>query len=148
MVVGCPFITCAVKRKGIEFCWECIENKQCQKWKNHREAGKHYDSFKCYQKLEDDISFIGQHGIEEFEEQQVAREALLKEMLSDFDDGRSKSLYCVAATVLDLKDLSSIIKEAKEHSEGKQPKEKSILMHSLLQHMSKEKGYLLKLRKK
>jgi len=22
MAVGCPFITCAVKKKGVEFCWQ------------------------------------------------------------------------------------------------------------------------------
>lgn len=27
MAVGCPFITCAVKKKGIEFCWDCEENE-------------------------------------------------------------------------------------------------------------------------
>jgi hypothetical protein len=58
MVVGCPFITCAVKKKEIEFCWDCEENKTCEKWKKHREAGKKSDSFKCYQKLEEDIQFI------------------------------------------------------------------------------------------
>jgi len=34
MAAGCPFITCAVKKKGIEFCWDCEENKTCEKWKN------------------------------------------------------------------------------------------------------------------
>jgi hypothetical protein len=63
IAVGCPFITCAVKKKGIEFCWDCEENKICEKWKKHREAGKKSDSFKCYQKLEEDIRFIQKNGI-------------------------------------------------------------------------------------
>ncbi len=24
MIIGCPFITCAIKKRGIEFCWECM----------------------------------------------------------------------------------------------------------------------------
>lgn len=38
--LGCPFITCAIKKKEIEFCWECKENKDCEKWGKHRETGK------------------------------------------------------------------------------------------------------------
>lgn len=90
MAVGCPFITCAIKKKGIEFCWDCEENKTCQKWRKHREAGKKVDSFKCYQKLEDDIDFIQKRGVIEFEKLQKIREQLLKEMLQEFNEGRSK----------------------------------------------------------
>ena len=44
MGAGCPFITCAVKRNGIEFCWDCKESAACEKWKKHRESGKRHDS--------------------------------------------------------------------------------------------------------
>ncbi|HRU39968.1 MAG TPA: DUF3795 domain-containing protein [Candidatus Goldiibacteriota bacterium] len=27
MAAGCLFITCAIKHKGIEFCWDCDDNK-------------------------------------------------------------------------------------------------------------------------
>jgi hypothetical protein len=89
--VGCPFITCAIKRKGIEFYWDCTEHETCEKWKNHRNAGKKVDSFKSYQKLEDDIAFINSKGIGEFEKVQKTREQLLRDMLSEFNEGRSKS---------------------------------------------------------
>jgi len=76
--VGCPFITCAVKKKGIEFCWDCEENETCGKWKRHREFGKQRDTFKCYQRLEDDISFIQKNGVDEFNKLQKVKEKLLK----------------------------------------------------------------------
>ena|SRR3972149_7796139 len=147
MAVGCPFITCAVKKKGVEFCWECTENGTCERWKKHREAGKQHDSFKCYQKLEDDISFILEHGVMEFEKQQKIREHFLKEMLREFNDGRSKSYYCIAATVLKNEELQEILTKAKQQSKGMQPKEKAKVMHSVLERISNDKGYLLKLRK-
>lgn len=78
MAVGCPFITCAVKKTGVEFCWDCLQNAFCQKWRDHREAGKAHDSFKSYQKLGDDINFIQAKGIKAFDEQQRNRETLLK----------------------------------------------------------------------
>jgi hypothetical protein len=147
MAVGCPFITCAIKKKGVEFCWECPENNTCDRWKKHRKAGKKYDSFKCYQKLEDDISFVLKHGINKFEEQQRVKAQILREMLSQFNDGRSKSIYCIAATVMKIEELQDILIKARQQSKEMTLKEKAKIMHSLLELASKDKAYLLKLRK-
>ena len=100
LAVGCPFITCAVKRKGIEFCWECDDNETCERWRTHREFSCQYDTFVCYQKLEDNIAFILQNGIKAFEKTQRAREQLLREMLDGFNEGHSKTYYSIAATVM------------------------------------------------
>jgi hypothetical protein len=147
MAVGCPFITCAIKGKGVEFCWECNESKTCKKWKNHRAAGKKADSFKCYQMLEHDISFILKNGVADFEKSQKAREVLLREMLDGFSDGRSKSYYCIASTVLEIGELNRVLFQAKKDSKGMEIKERSKLMHSLLDEVAALKGYNLKLRK-
>jgi hypothetical protein len=145
--VGCGFITCAVKKKGVEFCWECSESSACERWRKHREAGKEHDSFKCYQKLEGDLGFIRAHGVVEFEKEQKVRERLLKEMLQEFNDGRSKSYFCIAATVLEVDELKVALFKAESQSRNLQPKERARVMRSILDLVSKEKGYLLKLRK-
>ena len=147
MAVGCPFINCAVKKKGIEFCGLCQDNKICEKWKKHREMGEQRDSIVSYQKLEANISFIQKSGIEDFEEQQKIRERLLREMLREFNEGRSKSFYCIAATVLGIRELEKIIEEAKKRSVGLDLKKKSEVMHSVLDEIARKKNYLLKLRK-
>lgn len=147
MAVGCPFITCAVKKKGIEFCWECTENKTCKKWKKHRETGKKYDSFKCYQRLEEDILFIQNKGVNEFEEIQKKREHVLKEMLKEFNEGRSKSYYCIAVTVLEIEELKKALAQAKKDSYGLEMRGKSKVLHSILDDIAEKKGYCLKLRK-
>jgi hypothetical protein len=147
IAMGCPFITCAVKRKGIEFCWECAENATCKKWREHREAGKRYASFKCYQTIEDDITFVQNRSVAEFEKEQKAGECLLKEMLQHFDDGRSKSYYCIASTLLEIEDLKITLAKTDAKSANLMPKEKASVMHALLDSVSKEKGYSLKLRK-
>jgi len=46
------------------------------------------------------LDFIGTHGLDRFLEQQTKRIGLLQTMLEDFDDGKSKSFYCVAAALL------------------------------------------------
>jgi len=147
MAVGCPFITCAVKKKGIEFCWDCKESKTCEKWKKHRDAGKNRDSFKCYQKLEDDITFIQKEGVDKFEKSQKSREELLKVMLQEFNNGRSKSYFCIAATVLEQEELEEALDKAKKRSQGLDLKARSKLLHSILDEIATQKNYHLKLRK-
>lgn len=147
MKVGCPFITCAIKKKGIEFCWDCDELVTCEKWLCHREAGKRADSFKCYQTLESDISFILTNGVAKFNGIQIQRSELLKEMLQEFNEGRSKSYYCIACTVLAIEELNEALKEARKMSEGSGIKEKSGILHTILDHIAHKKGYTLKLRK-
>ncbi len=147
MSVGCPFITCAVKKRGVEFCWECSESETCEKWGKHREASRNHDSFKCYQRLEDDIALIRQEGAIEFERQQKARELLLKEMLVNFNDGRSKSYYSIAATVFPIETLQENLTSARVQSEGFPLRNKARVLHSILDSTAKEKGYFLKLRK-
>lgn len=143
----CSILHCAVK-KNIEFCGKCKESKVCEKWKRHREMGKKYDSFKCYQKLEDDISFIQKRGLAEFRKSQKVREKLLWQMLKDFNEGRSKSYYCLVATVLEVPEIEKSLTEAKSKSKGLDIKEKAKLLHSIFDKIAKKKKHNLKLRKK
>ena len=147
MNAGCPFITCAVKKKGIEFCWQCGENETCEKWRKHREFSKQHDTFTCYQKLEDNISFVRNCGVDEFDKLQRTREELLKEMLQDFNEGRSKNYYCIASTVLKVEELIKVLSEAKEKSKELEIREKSKVLHSLIDQLAERKNYCLKLRK-
>jgi len=119
----------------------------CEKWNKHREASKVGDSFVCYQKLEDNIRFVQENGVEEFEKEQRIRERLLKEMLQKFNEGRSKTFYCIASTVLEIEELNSALHEAKEHVEGLNIKEKAKVLHHILDNIAKRKNYYLKLRK-
>jgi hypothetical protein len=147
MAAGCPFITCAVKRKGLEFCWDCTENESCEKWKKHRDAGREHDSFTCYQKLEDNIVFIQKKGVDEFERLQKRREELLKAMLKEFNEGRSKTYYCITVTVMEIEELEAALKQARATAENLGLKGKSKLLHGILDGFAEKKHYLLKLRK-
>ncbi len=146
MGAGCPFITCAQK-KGIEFCWDCEEKKTCEKWAKHRKAAKKADSFKCYQKLDEDIAVIQKNGAGEFEETQIKREYLLKEMLREFNEGRSKSYYCIAVTIMETGELEEALTQAHKKSDGLEIKEKSKVLHSILDEIAEQRNYFLKLRK-
>ncbi|GAG29779.1 unnamed protein product, partial [marine sediment metagenome] len=121
--------------------------ESCKKWRKHREFSKRVDSFKCYQKLENNIAFIQKNGVNEFEKEQKTRENLLKEMLQEFNEGRSKSYYCIAATVLEIEELGEALNKAKKNSFGLEIKGKSKILHSILDELAERKNYYLKLRK-
>ena len=147
MSAGCPFITCAIKKKGVKFCWDCDENEACEKWRKHRDFSEHHDTFICYQKLEDNINFIQKNGVNEFERVQKIREQLLREMLCDFNEGRSKNYYCIAATVMGIDELKDALKRAIKVSNDRDMKYKSKLLHSILDEIAEKENYYLKLRK-
>src|SRR3989337_1009523 len=84
MAAACPFINCAVKRKGVEFCWLCSEAENCARLKKNREFAKLHDTATCYQRIADNARFIQKNGAAEFEKQQKVREQLLREMLAEF----------------------------------------------------------------
>ena len=121
--------------------------KQNLKNGENLELGKLHDSFVCYQKLEDNISFIQENGIAEFEKQQKNRERLLGEMLKEFNEGRSKSYYCTAATVLEIGDLEKSLVEARIQARELDIKEKARILHAILDRVADRKKCYLKLRK-
>jgi len=147
MGAACPFHNCAIKKKNIDFCGFCDENNTCARWKKFRESGKQHDSILSYQRLEDNISFIQKNGMEQFEKQQKTKENLLRAILAEFNEGRSKTFYCTAATVLEIDELESVLENARAKSKGLDIREKSEVMHSLLNEIANNKDYSLKLRK-
>ena len=147
MGAACPFHNCAVKKKRIDFCGVCDENNTCARWRKFREAGKQRDSILSYQRLEDNIAFIQKNGVEEFEKLQKAREKSLRAILTEFNEGRSKTFYCIAATLLEIGELECVLENARAKSKGLDIKSKSEVMHSLLKEIAENKNYLLKLRK-
>ena len=58
------------------------------------------------------LNFIREYGIEQFIEQQNKRIKFLETMIDNYNDGRSRSFYCRAAALLDLKDLKGSLEKA------------------------------------
>jgi len=72
---------------------------------------------------------------------------MLETMLKDFDDGKSKSYYCVAAAILEIEELEKALGRAKKDSIGLDKKGKSLSLHLILDEIAKRKKYRLKLNK-
>jgi hypothetical protein len=147
MAVGCPFITCAVKHRGIEFCWECEESDSCERWAGHREHGRRRDTFVCYASLEDNIAAIARDGLAAFIEDQRERERLLVEMLAEFNEGRSKTYYSIAATILDPAELRTALESARASASGMDARGRSKVLHASLDAIANARSLRLALRK-
>jgi hypothetical protein len=110
---SCSFITCCVKKKNLEVCAECSEFP-CSKFKSDEEYQQLQESssYPSCKKVISNLNFIKKHGIEKFIKQQRNRIKLLETMIENFDDGRSRSFFCKAATLLDLTSLTSSLDKA------------------------------------
>ncbi|MCK4581479.1 MAG: DUF3795 domain-containing protein, partial [Dehalococcoidia bacterium] len=150
---SCPFITCCVKKKQLEVCAQC-DDFPCSRFDPlMADSQDVYDSFVTYGKAVPNLHFIRTHGIEKFMEQQRKRIGLLEEMLKDFDDGRSRSFYCIATTLLPINDLeASLIETERRIKAGNvgldDTRTRSSLLREFLDDCAAREGIALRLRKK
>ena len=145
--VGCKIFRCCVKEKKFETCAEC-NDFLCSKF----EGADDYDSFITHRKMVSNLKFIKKHGIKEFLNEQKKRQKLLEQMLEQFNEGRSRTLYCVAATLLPIKDLKKSLDFAKKKVKEKGVKDsdlrsKAKILKEILNELALKERIDLKLRK-
>jgi hypothetical protein len=109
----CSFITCCVKKKGLEVCAECSEFP-CAKFKTDAEYQQLEGSasYPPYKTVMRNLRSIKEQGLSPFVAQQKKRIKLLEKMIAGFDDGRSRSFLCRAACLSDLTTLEGALNEA------------------------------------
>lgn len=112
---ACSFITCCVKKNSLEVCAEC-KKFPCAKFEKETGAT---DSFVTHRRTIQNQEFIMKKGIKLFIEQQKKRINILEIMLDFYDDGRSKSFYCLATALLSLDGLIESIEKAELELEDK-----------------------------
>lgn len=103
---SCSFITCAVKKKGLEVCGQCADFP-CSKFRSEDDYRRApvSSAYPPYRNVMSNQHLIRELGIEEFVKSQRGRIDLLEMMLQEFDDGRSKSYFCRAAALLPPRQL-------------------------------------------
>ena len=112
---SCSFITCCVKKKNLEVCGECPDFP-CSKFKAEQEYQQleESSSYPSYKVVMGNLNFIKEYGVKKFIDQQKKRIKLLERMIDKFDDGRSRSYFCRAACMLDVKSLENSLKRAEQ----------------------------------
>ena len=93
---------------------------------------------------------VRQFGIEAYNAEQLEKIKILDILLSGFNDGRKKTLFCTAVTFLDLQELREVLRQIGNRSdlETLTLKEKSTFAAELLKATAAKNNIELKLRKK
>ncbi|MFX1385193.1 MAG: DUF3795 domain-containing protein [Promethearchaeota archaeon] len=104
---SCSIINCCVRAHNFETCAECVEFpcSKIIKWDN-------YDSFISHRVSLSNLRLIKKIGLEKFFIYQQKRIELLKIMLENFNDGRSKSFFCQASALLEIEDIQNALEQS------------------------------------
>ena len=142
---SCKIARCSMERDGAQYCFQCSEYS-CEKY-DHIDD---FDSFITHRNRKSDMEKAKRLGIDAYNAEQAEKANILEVLLSNYNDGRKKTLFCVAVNLLELQDLQTVLKEidCKPDMETLTFKEKSAFVAGLLQDAAVMKNIDLNLRKK
>jgi hypothetical protein len=141
---SCGFITCCVVKSGLEVCSQCPEFP-CNRYNSEIDA---YDSFVTHKKVFPNLEYIKTNGIENFLKFQNIKINILKYFLSNFDDGHSKSYFCLSCALLPTEELSCIHSSVIGLVDSMEIKERNKRLKDDLHKASEKHDITLKLNKK
>jgi hypothetical protein len=143
----CAIARCAVRERDFETCADCPEFPcaRLDGWDESDSVVSHLNSLANLRAIRDG-------GLNRFIEQQRSRIELLKLMLAEFDEGRSKGYCCLAATLLPLDELTSGLRQARrEVADAGIPvddrKSQAAILHRVLDGAAGRLGVNLRLRR-
>jgi len=144
----CRHITCAVKEKVLETCAECADWNTCEKVSRLFRDAERRDSILSYTVIPARFAFIREHGIEEAARIMKSKQKLLKFLLDNYNDGRSRTFYCTSCQLLPPDRLKDAIMEASGVLNGiVDVKEKTAAMRAAISRLADSMEIDLRLRK-
>lgn len=141
---SCGFVTCCVHKKGLETCAECGEFP-CPRF--DKEASG-YDSFVTHRKVFPNLESIRSNGMDSFLDVQKIRMDLLSHLLKNFDDGRSKSFYCLTCALFPIDMINECRRYIDLIDDSIDTREKCRNLKAYLLQMALNRGIELKLNHK
>ena len=145
---GCGFITCCVKKRGLEACAECVDWEECERVVRLLDSAKYKDSFLSHRPLAANFTFIQKNGIEEFARLEVEKQKFLRHLIDNYDDGRSKSFYCTSCQLIPLDKLREALEDVEiKMTEATDIKEKAKIVRLAISNMAYSLQIDLRLRK-
>ena len=138
---SCRLARCSLDHGGLEYCYECGEYP-CEKY----EKIDDFDSFITHKHRKRDMEKAKKLGPEAYGAEQREKIRLLEALLEGYNDGRKKTLYCLAVNLLEADE----IKQALQTVEGEAlpPEKRPARMAEELNRIAAAKGIELKLRRK
>ncbi len=145
---SCSIINCCFKDKGLEVCGMCGDYP-CSRF--DRETIEK-DSFITHRRILDNQGYIKKHGLGKFLARQKARINYLETFLEHFDEGRSRSFFCLATAILSLESLEKALQKAEQEIKSKEItreniKDRARLLKNFLLDFAAEENEEFKLRK-
>lgn len=142
---SCKIAKCSLEHNGVEYCFQCSKYP-CEKYSHIDD----FDSFITHRNRRADLKKAKEIGIEAYNAEQLEKIKILDILLSGFNDGRKKTLFCTAVTLLDLQELREVLGQIENRSdlETLTLKEKSAFAAELLKAAAAKNNIELKLRKK
>jgi len=137
---ACGILSCCFKKQGLECCGECPQYP-CEKIKPWASG----DSFISHKVCLDNLDRVKSHGIDQVISERTKRIKILHDLLEKFDDGKMKSFFCLAATLLPPEKITDFMEQTLQNSSEKASQSKFI--KQLMQEYAKQMNIELKLRK-
>ena len=141
---SCAIAKCSLEHGDVQFCWECKEYP-CPRYEGFDDG----DSFVPHRNRQQDIAQARELGLEAHLARLEEKRAILDELLAHYNDGRRKTLFTTAVSLLPLEDLRSAMASRARLELGEQAvKERAFAAVGLLQEAADRRGIRLKLNKK
>lgn len=141
---SCGILSCCVIKNGKEVCSVCREYV-CKRFDPEK---KGFDSFVSHKRVFKNLDFIRDNGIDCFIDQQKIRMQILSDLLTNFDDGRSKSYFCISSALLPLEKLEETRRLMISLNDTVDIKEKNKRMKDSLHSIAQDLNIELKLNNK
>lgn len=138
---SCKLARCSLGHGGLEYCYECGEYP-CEKYEKIDE----FDSFITHKHRKRDMERAKKLGPEAYGAEQREKIRLLEALLEGYNDGRKKTLYCLAVNLLEVDEIKQTLQtvEGEALPSGDRPAR----MAEELKKIAAAKGIELKLRRK
>jgi len=133
---SCPIVRCSLEHGNLQYCFECLEYP-CERY----EGIDSFDSFITHKNQKVDLE-KARKDMDAYTAEQIQKRQILERLLLEYNDGRKKTLFCLAVNLMSVRDLTAVFADG---DMDLPQKERARLMEARL----KEKSRLeLKLRKK
>lgn len=139
---SCAVARCSLDHGGVEYCFQCGEFP-CARY----ESEDAYDSFITHRNRLRDLERARRDGVEDYRAEQRERCELLGALLERYNDGRRKTLFSLAANLLEPEDLREILERLAGEASGLPVKERAGRAAALCKEAAARRGVDLRLRK-
>lgn len=100
---SCPIARCSLEHGKPEYCFQCPEYP-CERYADIDK----FDSFVTHRNQKADLEKMQKIGEEIYNAGQTEKRLILDRLLTYYNDGRKKTLFCLAVNLLPLEDLNDV----------------------------------------